>query len=70
MKRRHSVEQVKELFEKIKTISPNASFGADIITGFPTETEEMFCDTKKVIQDLKVSTYMFFLTQKKRNPCF
>ena len=69
MKRRHSVEQVKELFEKIKTLSPNASFGADIITGFPTETEEMFCDTKKVIQDLKVShLHVFPYSEKHGTP--
>ena len=69
MKRRHSVEQVKELFKKIKTISPNASFGADIITGFPTETEEMFCDTKKVIQDLKVShLHVFPYSEKQGTP--
>ena len=65
MKRRHSVEQVIELFKKIKTISPNASFGADIITGFPTETEKMFLDTKKTIKSLKFLISMFFLIQKK-----
>ena len=69
MKRRHSVEQVKELFEKIKTISPNASFGADIITGFPTETDEMFLDTKKVIEDLKVShLHVFPYSEKNGTP--
>ena len=36
-----------------------------LLTGFPTETDEMFLDTKKVIKDLKFLTYMFFLTQKK-----
>ena len=45
MKRRHNVEQVIELLKKLKLIS-KASFGADIITGFPTETDEMFLDTK------------------------
>ena len=43
---------------------------ADIITGFPTETEEMFCDTKKVIQDLKVSLTCFSLFRKAGNSCF
>ena len=66
MKRRHSVEQVKELFEKIKTISPNASFGADIITGFPTETDEMFLDTKKVIEDLKAFSLTCFSILRKK----
>ncbi len=69
MKRRHSVEQVKELFEKIKTISPTASFGADIITGFPTETDEMFLDTKKAIKELKIShLHVFPYSEKHGTP--
>ena len=60
MKRRHSVEEVIMLFEKIRTISPSASFGADIIAGFPTETEEMFLETKKLIEDLEISHLHIF----------
>ena len=68
MKRRHNVEQVKELFEKIKTISPRASFGADIITGFPTETDEMFLDTKKTLERIKNFSHLhvFPYSEKKR----
>ena len=69
MKRRHSVEQVKELFEKIKTISSNASFGADIITGFPTESEQMFLETKKLIQDLEIShLHVFPYSERQGTP--
>ena len=69
MKRRHSVEQVIELFEKIRMISPTASFGADIITGFPTETDEMFLDTKKVLNDLKIShLHVFPYSEKEGTP--
>ena len=60
MKRRHTVEQVVKLFKKIRKISPRASFGADIITGFPTETDEMFLDTKKTLESLKVSHLHIF----------
>ena len=69
MKRRHSVEQVIELFEKIRMISPKVSFGADIITGFPTETDEMFLDTKKVLNDLKIShLHVFPYSEKEGTP--
>ena len=69
MKRRHSVEQVIELFEKIRMISPTVSFGADIITGFPTETDEMFLDTKKVLNDLKIShLHVFPYSEKEGTP--
>ncbi len=42
MKRRHTREQVLEFCHKLREIRPETVFGADIIAGFPTETEEMF----------------------------
>lgn len=42
MKRRHNREQVLEFCHKLRTSRPDTVFGADIIAGFPTETEEMF----------------------------
>ncbi|MBF96250.1 MAG: Threonylcarbamoyladenosine tRNA methylthiotransferase MtaB [Alphaproteobacteria bacterium MarineAlpha9_Bin4] len=69
MKRRHSVEQVISLFKKIRDISPNASFGADIISGFPTETDEMFQETKKLIKKLEIShLHVFPYSEKKGTP--
>ena len=69
MKRRHSVEQVIMLFEKIRTISPSASFGADIITGFPTESAEMFLETKRLIEDLEIShLHVFPYSEKEGTP--
>ncbi len=42
MKRRHNREQVLEFCHKLRALRPDTIFGADIIAGFPTETEEMF----------------------------
>ncbi len=69
MKRRHSVEQVIMLFEKIRTISPSASFGVDIITGFPTDSEELFLETKRLIEDLEIShLHVFPYSEKEGTP--
>ncbi|MDR1026457.1 MAG: MiaB/RimO family radical SAM methylthiotransferase, partial [Lactobacillus sp.] len=42
MKRRHSRETVINLCQKIRTIRPEATFGADFICGFPTESDDAF----------------------------
>jgi len=42
MKRRHNREQILEFCSNLRKLRPDTVFGADIIAGFPTETEEMF----------------------------
>lgn len=42
MKRRHSRADAISFIEDVRRLRPETSFGADIIAGFPTETEEMF----------------------------
>ena len=42
MKRRHTREQAIALCQHIRERRPEFAFGADIITGFPTETDDMF----------------------------
>lgn len=51
MKRRHSREQVIEFCAKARQLRPDVVFGADIIAGFPTETEEMFENSLKIVQE-------------------
>ncbi len=41
MKRRHSRAEAVRMVERIKAARPDATIGADLIAGFPTETEEM-----------------------------
>lgn len=51
MRRRHKREDVIELCAKIRSIRPEVMFGADFICGFPTETEEQFANTCKLVQE-------------------
>lgn len=49
MKRRHLRDDVIEMCQKARQFRPEISFGADIIAGFPTETEEMFQNTLDIV---------------------
>ena len=51
MKRRHSRDDAINLCKKIRKRRPEVAFGADIITGFPTETEEMFLNTLNIVDE-------------------
>jgi len=49
MKRRHTIADAISLCDKIRILRPDAVFGADIIAGFPTETDEMFATTLETL---------------------
>ncbi len=51
MKRRHSREDAIKIVNKIRSMRPETVFGADLIAGFPTETEEMFLNTVKIVHE-------------------
>jgi threonylcarbamoyladenosine tRNA methylthiotransferase MtaB len=51
MKRRHSRAQAVEFCRKMRDMRPDIVFGADIIAGFPTETEEMFANSLRLVED-------------------
>jgi threonylcarbamoyladenosine tRNA methylthiotransferase MtaB len=51
MKRRHNREQVINFCNNVRLHRRDAAFGADIITGFPTETEEMFENSFKLVEE-------------------
>ena len=55
MARRHLRKDVLELCEKIRTVRPDAVFGADFITGFPTETERMFENTLDLVCNARLT---------------
>ncbi len=65
MKRRHLREDTIEFCREIKKIRPDMVFGADIIAGFPTETEEMFLNTMKIIEDCDL-TYLHVFPYSER----
>tara|TARA_B100000575_G_scaffold273571_1_gene256622 strand:+ start:800 stop:2056 length:1257 start_codon:yes stop_codon:yes gene_type:complete len=55
MKRRHSREMAIDFCKKVLSIRNDTTFGADIIAGFPTETEEMFKDSIKLVDECQLS---------------
>jgi|tagenome__1003787_1003787.scaffolds.fasta_scaffold20984843_3 threonylcarbamoyladenosine tRNA methylthiotransferase MtaB len=54
MKRRHSRADAVRTVERIKLVRPDATIGADLIAGFPTETEEMARNSLKLLGDCDV----------------
>lgn len=51
MKRRHTREQVVQFCDNARKLRPDVVFGADIIAGFPTESEAMFANTLNLVVD-------------------
>jgi len=54
MKRRHSRSDAVQMVERIKSARPAATIGADLIAGFPTETEEMSLNTLQLLDDCDI----------------
>jgi len=57
MKRRHSREDTIRFCESARRRRPQVAFGADLIAGFPTETEHMFANTMRLIDEADL-TYL------------
>jgi threonylcarbamoyladenosine tRNA methylthiotransferase MtaB len=66
MKRRYLREMYRERITYIKRLMPNACIGADVIVGFPGETDELFLETYKFIQSLDIS-YLHVFTYSERD---
>ena len=54
MKRRHSRAQAIAAVERIKAVRADATIGADLIAGFPTETEEMAINSLQLLEDCDI----------------
>jgi len=65
MRRRYLRSVYTERIELIKKLIPNASIGADVIVGFPGETEEYFMETFNYLHQLEV-TYLHVFTYSER----
>jgi threonylcarbamoyladenosine tRNA methylthiotransferase MtaB len=51
MKRRHTRDQSIRFCHDVRRLRPETVFGADLIAGFPTETEAMFANTLAIVAD-------------------
>jgi threonylcarbamoyladenosine tRNA methylthiotransferase MtaB len=69
MKRRHLREDTIGFCDTIRRLRPEAAFGADLIAGFPTETEEMFESTLALIDEAGLSyLHVFPFSARKGTP--
>ena len=51
MKRRHSRADAIAFCNRVRSLRPDMVFGADFIAGFPTETDEMFENTLRLVEE-------------------
>ena len=65
MRRRYLRELYVERIELIKQVMPHCCIGADVIAGFPGETNEDFLDTYKFLNELDIS-YLHVFTYSER----
>ena len=69
MKRRHCRADILRLVERARKIRPNIVFGADIIAGFPTETESMFENTYHLVEQCGLTwLHVFPYSARKGTP--
>jgi threonylcarbamoyladenosine tRNA methylthiotransferase MtaB len=69
MKRRHSRADAVRTVERIKSARPDASIGADLIAGFPTESEEMAINSLKLLDDCDIiATHVFPFSPRPGTP--
>ena len=66
MRRRYKRELYKERVNYIKSLIPNACIGADVIVGFPGETDELFMETYRFIKSLDIS-YLHVFSYSERD---
>ena len=65
MNRLHTREEYMTLIDKIRTIIPNGSISQDMISGFPSETEEDHQDTLSLMEFVKYNFgYMYSYSER------
>ncbi len=69
MKRRHLRDDAIHFCETIRAARPDIAFGADIITGFPTETEAMFENSLRLVEECGLTfLHVFPYSPRKGTP--
>jgi threonylcarbamoyladenosine tRNA methylthiotransferase MtaB len=69
MKRRHLRDDAIRFCDEARRLRPDMVFGADIIAGFPTETEEMFARSIDLVRDCGLTfLHVFPFSPRKGTP--
>lgn len=69
MQREHTIGDLREIFKAIQKINPDIKISTQIMTGFPSETEEEFLETLEFVKDIKFDyTVIFPYHEKEMTP--
>jgi len=69
MKRRHLRADAIRFCETVRRLRPDIVFGADLIAGFPTETEEQFQNTLRLVEECGLTyLHVFPFSPRKGTP--
>jgi threonylcarbamoyladenosine tRNA methylthiotransferase MtaB len=69
MKRRHSRDDAIRFCQQARELRPDMTFGADIIAGFPTETEDMFENSLQLVAECDLTwLHVFPYSPRKGTP--
>ncbi len=69
MKRRHLRADAIEMCRRARSYRPDMVFGADIIAGFPTETEDMFSNTLNIVEECDLTfLHVFPYSEREGTP--
>ena len=69
MKRRHSRADAVAIVERLKSARPDTTIGADLIAGFPTETEDMATNSLKLLDDCDIiAAHIFPFSPREGTP--
>lgn len=72
LKKMHRIYTVEQYLEKVRMLTeivPNVALGTDIIVGFPTETEEEFQETYRLLKEIEYSVaFLFAYSPRKGTP--
>ncbi len=65
MNRRYTIKKYMEIIDYARSRDPEFSFTTDLIVGFPGETYDEFCETKKLIQKVKYDNIYSFVYSRR-----
>ncbi len=69
MKRRHQRADTLAFVAQVRALRPEVVFGADIIAGFPTETEAMFENSLRIVEEADLSyLHVFAFSARQGTP--
>jgi threonylcarbamoyladenosine tRNA methylthiotransferase MtaB len=69
MKRRHSRADAIRFCAMVRRLRPDVAFGADLIAGFPTEREEHFRETLRLVEECELTyLHVFPFSPRKGTP--